>query len=147
MAYTDSFTGTDQTELPTYNANWVKVTTNAQKMEVFSNQCRGVGGGQGGMYLYNQTFASAHYAKAKATLTSGNEGVAVRAATGSGGNGYYCIQSVGDKVYNGELVAGSFTDWDAGLTLPAANSIIELAIDGTTTTTIYYKDDGTTVAT
>ncbi len=141
MAYTDAFTGTSGTNLETYNATWVNIDGGAGSFKIQSNQAQAqvLSDSQG--YLYNQTFASKHYAQAKVVDVAG-AGPGIRMATGP--NYYYCSPFAGDKVYNGEVVAGSATDWDAGLTVPAANTVCRLEVDSTTETTIIYKEGGVT---
>src|SRR3990172_5209024 len=109
MAYTDTFTGTNGTELSAYNANWVDAGDGVN-MQINNNTVETTGGAFHG-YYYNQTFASKHYGKL--TIKGGRFiGPAIRMAAGA--NYYYCFGSVSSNSYPGQVVAGSATDWDSG---------------------------------
>ena len=142
MAYTDTFTGTNGTELSAYNANWVDAGDGVN-MQINNNTVETTGGAFHG-YYYNQTFASKHYGKL--TIKGGRFiGPAIRMAAGA--NYYYCFGSVSSNSYPGQVVAGSATDWDSGQAQVNVGDILELAIDVTTEGTVHYKVNGSLVTT
>ena len=146
MAFTDAFTDTNGTALENHGTKWVNVQGGADSADIQTNQYNTFAGGVA-VYRYNDTFAAAQYAKATLKNSTGSPGVAVRAQSGAA-SCYYSIQDGGaGKVFNGELIAGSATDWDSGLTIASTNDVIELASDSGTTTTFYYKVNGSTIAT
>lgn len=150
---TDAFTDTDGTELSSHDSNWVKESTGSSaNVETRNNQAQTDGleiSSISTAYYYNQTFAAAHYAKVT-LITQGLGGAAgpgVRFQA-SAHSFFYCFFNEDGNVYNGEVVTGSYTDWDGGQsTVPGANDTYSLEVDGSTTTTIYYKVNGSTVAT
>ncbi len=141
MAYTDNFTTAETVALETHDANWV--ASLGAMTALSTDVCATDTGGHNG-YYYNQTFASAHYSQTKAS--SGNYGgPCVRGA--ASGNYYYCYASLSANSYCGEVVSGSASDWDSGQASVSAGDVTRLEIDSSTTTTIYYKVNGSTVAT
>lgn len=143
MAYTDTFTNTNGTYLESHNANWVSVT-GGNDYDIQGNGTRCVNSQSA--YYYNQTFASAHYSKA--TRGTGVEGGPYVRVQSGAHSAYYCLYGAGDaKVYNGEVVSGSYSDWDSGVSGHSSGNVVELSIDSSTTTTVYYKVNGSTVAT
>ena len=139
---TETFTGTNGTSPP--NADWTNKTNGIQ---IQSNAFTGTAGAVCAAFWDTDAFDDKHYAKAKCT-TVGIDSVGPSIRIQSGANScYYCLRSQDGKVYNGELVAGTPTDWDAGLTAPAAGTVLELWVDATTATTILYKEAGVTKAT
>src|SRR3990167_3350602 len=141
---TETFTGTDTTSPP--NANWTNKTNG---ISIQTNGFRGNVSAVNGAFWNADTFNDKHYAKAKAVaLAAGNSrGPDIRVQTGAANSLYYCLRDNDGKTYNGELIAGSPTDWDAGLTAPALGTVLELHVDATTATTIVYKEAGVTKAT
>lgn len=150
MAYTYDFTATNGTYLENIDPTpWVNIH-NAYGAEVQSNQLAPVGYGGFSAYYYDATFASAHYTKIKFTAEASSSGdyvgVIVRGA--AGGDYYYSIRGgASAKVYNGESVDGTPTDWDSGLSGCSINDVFGLYIDASTTTTVYYKVNDATVET
>jgi len=139
----ESFTGTDGTSPP--NANW---TNRMATIVIQTNGFRGGSNGGNSAYWNADTFNDKHYAKAKAVASAvgGARGPAIRIQSGAN-SFFYCLRDNDGKTYNGEAIAGGLTDWDAGLTAPALGTVLELHIDITTATTIYYKEAGVTKAT
>jgi hypothetical protein len=147
MAFTDSFTNANGTDLVVHNAKWIRRSQADEVLEIQSNAVSNIPFEEiGAAYYYNETFNSKHYSKCK-YLSNLTVGPAIRVDEGVWPNWscYYCFPD--DKIYNGEMINDTGTDWDSGLTLPDVNSIIELTVDATTEGTVHYKDDGTTVAT
>lgn len=141
--YTDNFTGVDGTELHTYNAIWVDAG-DAHNILIQSNGIRTISGAGFHAYLYNNTFSDKHYAK----LAIGSNrfiGPGVRVASGQ--NYFYCFASTYTLSYPGQVVAGTPTDFDSGQAQVNVNDVVELAIDASVGTTIYYKVNGSVVQT
>lgn len=145
--YTDAFTGTNDTALTTHNAAWVQGTSSGV-MEIQSNGCAGNADASDGFYYYNQTFAAAHYSQC-VLAAAGTEsiGVVVRAQTAAKSCYYAGCWASGGLLFAGETIAGTDTDWDSGQVDPNVGQSFGLYIDETTTTTVYYKVNGATIAT
>jgi len=141
---TETFTGTDGTSPP--NANW---TNRMNTIVIQTNGFRGGSSGGNAAYWNADAFDAAHYSQAKlvATSTGANaRGPAIRIQSGAN-SFFYCLRDNDGNTYNGESVAGSLTDWDAGIAAGALSVVHQIAVDQTTATTIYYKKDGVTAAT
>ena len=144
MAFTDSFTNTNGTDLPVHDAAWTDAG-DANVLEIQGNEVKGAtSGGIFAAYYYNQTFATKHYAKLRITATR-FIGPGIRMATGQ--NYYYCFGAIADTTYPGEVIAGSATDWDAGQAAVNDNDVLELHVDAAVEGTVYYKVNGATIAT
>lgn len=142
----DTFTGTTGTNLSAYSANW---TDSSNPMEIQSNKaCGTVGSNSANMSWWDaDSFASAHYSKgtyAGATSSNDGPGPAVRCQP-SALSFYYTFCDT-TTCYTGQVIAGSPTDWDSGHTV-AINDVIELRIDVTVTSTVYFYRNSSLVAT
>lgn len=146
MAFTDTFTGTDGTELPTYNVKWV-TPSGGTAMEVLGGTATGtVSGGVFNSNYYNDTFADKHYAIGTLAvgLDGGFHGITIRAQ--ANGDFFYAIVEVG-TCFAGEYVGGTGVDWDGGQSGWAGGDTVELHVDATTSTTVHLKRNGTIIQT
>jgi hypothetical protein len=145
---TDSFTASDQ-PLGTYNANWVSVTGS---MSILSNGVHGATASDFSAFRWTgDTFDDKHYAQIvltdiSTTPSSTGTGVGIRMQSGAN-SFYYCLPNKSGVVFNGQMVAGTATDWDSGQSGAAQGDTIYLGIDPTTATTVLYKKNGTLVTT
>jgi len=141
MAYTDAFTDSSGTSLPSHDATWTNIGDS--NLSITSNQA-GPSAGGACSDLWDDTFATAHYAQA--VHKSGNyAGPAIRMAASS--DFFYCFASQGDNSYPGESIAGSLSDWDSGQASVSADDVVRIEVDPSTSTTIHYKVNGSTVQT
>lgn len=155
--YTDPFSsGTNGVSLPTYSANWATPTGSTSNIIQNTGTPGYKGNKASGLSVnyYNNTFAASHYAQAKIAVLGGSgnmPGVAIRVQTGADSCFYCIVDPSGPTVYNGQLVSGSSTDWDSGITgagnVPTVGDTFGLYVDATTSTTIYYKVNGVIKAT
>lgn len=143
---TDTFTGTNGTLLPTYNASW---TNASNRMAIQSNRASGYDSGNvvDMAYWNADSFNAAHYSKGTygGTATSGKApGPAVRCQAGA----VSLYQAFCDTTtcYAGQTVANVPTDWDSGQTV-AIGDVVELRIDANVTTTVYLYIAGSLKAT
>lgn len=143
--YTDDFTDEDGTTLPEHNNNWVNLkntltiksnmaSADAQPSQQFS------------VCYYNKDFNSKHYAKMRLASAANLGGVGPAIRCQANNNFYFCSPSF-SKIYNGESINGNVSDWDSGLTFPALNTIVELAVDPDDETKIHYKENGSIIKT
>ncbi len=149
QSFTDDFTGTNGTSPP--NANWSVVRG---AMEIQSNQVAGGDNDDVSCIRWNANdFADAHYSKLTFASTYSPSGTmcigpAIRCQSGAD-SFYFCFgREPGGDLFIGEWVAGSFTSWEI-ITggMPAVGTVMELAIDATTSTTVYYKENGVVIKT
>jgi len=145
---TYDFTGTNGTALTAYSADFF-VPTGGVGLQLNNGTATAPGsGGPNCVNGYNGSAADAHYAQC--VIATGQDnicGPAVRVQ--SGANSFFYARYVGfsSTVYAGECIAGTGTDWDSGVAGWAEGDTIRLEIDSGTSTTIYLKKNGTTVAT
>jgi hypothetical protein len=143
-----TFTGTAGTALPTYSADFSTPSGGVSLELGAGGTARApASGGPECVNYYNGSATSTHYAKCVIATDQDNIcGPAVRVQ--SGANSFYFARWIGytGKVWAGECIAGSGSDWDTGQTF-AEGDEIGLEIDATTSTTIYLKRNGSTVAT
>lgn len=129
---TDVFTGTNNTQLTTYSANW---TLNNGDFDIQSNSLACDANVEAGAHWNADTFGNAQYAQCDivGTLTSGPwVGVCVRAhASAASWYGYY---GSGDDSYVYKVVSGTWTQLgSAGSAFVTADEI-RLEVSGTTIT-------------
>jgi len=148
MAFTDSFTYSNGNL--TANGSWL-TPTGGTSSAVDTGRSIGITNAAFSECYYNQTFATAHYAKAAVTIGSQTSqstgtGVAVRMQTGAVSL-YYLVVNGDTSMFAGELVAGTPTDWEEITGEFTSGQTIELAVDQTVSTTFYVKVNGSTIRT
>ena len=142
-----TFVGSNGTALTAHDAHWL-VPSGGSGMEIRANTAVSKTDGVSDVNYWNDTFAEAHYSKGVLSATvEASTGVAVRIA--SGAVSYYFAHFVASSelVVTGQLLAGVSTQWETGIAGFNPGDAIELSIDPDTTTTVYLKQNGTTVRT
>lgn len=129
LTRTDDFNRADSGSL---GANW----TNAlNTFSIVSNAAVGQTGVNSVAFWSADNFANDQFSQATIGNNLGARGVSVRASTASGGNCYFfTINALGDgEVW--KLVAGSFTQLGATITVGTGpGAVIKLTVSGTTLT-------------
>jgi hypothetical protein len=146
--YSKTFVGTDGTDLPSHDADWVATSGAPPNLEIQGNTATGTdSGGSFNSNRLNQAVTTAHYVKCT-PHASYAEYVGGTVRHQAGANSYfYLIRRNDGVVFCGELIAGSATDWDAGTAGFTTSDTYELHADASTSTTFYLKKNGTTVTT
>jgi len=134
---TDSFTGTNGTQIEVYSANW---TLNAGAIDIQSNAIAPDNPtDESGAHWNADSFSNDQYAELTlAALASGYQiGPAVRAHVSAAT--YYIYYTDGGATQIAKMVGGVWTQLGSDLANPANGSVLKLEVSGTTLTA--YDDD------
>ena len=136
---TDAFTGTNDTALNTYSANWAH---NSGLLEIQSNACApDATGVECGARWTADAFNNDQYSQCVLSAKSGSTaeaiGPGVRHAAGGTATYYGYYDDGGTTGYCFKNVAGTWTQLGATFTSPSAGATVRLEVQGTTLTVKY----------
>ncbi len=143
---TDTFTGTNGTNLTTYSASWSYTAYASNKFAINSNAIYSIFSSDGVFAYWNaDAFANAQYSQVKLVAVASGVylGPAVRLSN-SADTGYYLEGDSGDGSYLYKRVAGTETQLGSVGGVAAANQVWRLEANGSTITP---KKDGATTGT
>lgn len=138
---TDTFTGSNGTQLSTYSASW---TTVKADFDIQSNQLApDVAATEGGAGWNADTFNNDQYAQATLVASpSADIGVAVRVNVATPNDDYYGFYADVTNAFLFKVINGTWTQIGTNITRPANGSVLRLEAQGTTLT---CYDDGASV--